>query len=125
MLHHTAEPAKVIREAARALRPGGVLLIADAMAHEREEYRQQMGHVWLGFDEKPILRFLEEAGFTANRYLAQPADPQARGPRLFVATGRLPGGPSDEQRVAETYAAKSENPRTNHRLVEPIREDAS
>ena len=36
---------------ARVLRPGGRLLISDMLPHDREEYRQQMGHVWLGFGE--------------------------------------------------------------------------
>ncbi len=32
-------------------RPGGRLLLADMMPHDREAYRHQMGHVWLGFSE--------------------------------------------------------------------------
>jgi ArsR family transcriptional regulator len=53
--------------------------------HEREEYQQQMGHVWLGFSEKQISRFLTGAGFDGVRVRALPADPDARGPALFVA----------------------------------------
>jgi hypothetical protein len=44
-----------------------------------------MGHVWLGFAEKQIARFLTGAGFEDVRVRALPADPDARGPALFAA----------------------------------------
>ena len=44
-----------------------------------------MGHVWLGFSEKQMSRFLTGAGFGDVRMRALPADPDARGPALFAA----------------------------------------
>ena len=44
-----------------------------------------MGHVWLGFSEKQMSRFLTGAGFDDIRVRALPADPEARGPSLFAA----------------------------------------
>jgi ArsR family transcriptional regulator len=38
-------------DAAGELKRGGRLLILDMLPHEREEYRQTMGHIWLGFSE--------------------------------------------------------------------------
>ena len=96
VLHHTANPGLVVQEAARVLRPGGLLLIADMVPHEREEYRAQMGHVWLGFAEDTMLRHFDQAGFVAPRYLPQPSDTQAKGPRLFVATARRPSAAGTE-----------------------------
>ena len=84
VLHHVAEPLRVLKEARRVLRFGGRLLIADMCAHEREEYRAQMGHVWLGFDERSLRGWLSKAGFRTMRYVALPIDPAAVGPPLFT-----------------------------------------
>jgi SAM-dependent methyltransferase len=84
VLHHVAEPSRVLKEARRVLREGGRLLIADMCAHEREEYRTQMGHVWLGFDERSLRSWVSKAGFRTMRYVALPAAPAAVGPALFT-----------------------------------------
>ena len=84
VLHHVAEPLRVLKEARRVLRAGGRLLIADMRAHDREEYRAQMGHVWLGFDERPLRGWLSEAGFDTMRHTALPVDRAAAGPALFT-----------------------------------------
>jgi ArsR family transcriptional regulator len=57
-------------------------------AHAHEEYRQQMGHVWLGFDADALSTWLDDAGFTGVRYVPLPVDPEATGPALFTATAR-------------------------------------
>ena len=69
----------------RVLKPGGRVLIVDMQPHERVEYQQQMGHVWLGFSEKQISRYLTAAGFDDVRVRALPVDPDAKGPALFAA----------------------------------------
>jgi ArsR family transcriptional regulator len=85
VLHYSPAPAKALTEVARVVRKGGRLLVVDMQPHERQEYQQQMGHVWLGFSEKQISRFLAGAGFGDVRIRALPADPDAKGPSLFAA----------------------------------------
>jgi ArsR family transcriptional regulator len=85
VLHYAPSPAKAFGEVARVLRPGGRVLVVDMLPHEREEYQHQMGHVWLGFSDKQITRFLTGAGFGDVRIRPLPADPDARGPALFAA----------------------------------------
>lgn len=88
VLHHVPEPARAMAEVHRVLRPGGRSLIIDMRPHDREEYRQQMGHVWLGFPEKRLTGWLEAAGLEAMKLVALPANPEAQGPGLFAATAR-------------------------------------
>jgi ArsR family transcriptional regulator len=90
VLHHVPDPARCVAEAARALKPGGRLVVVDMLPHDRDEYRSQMGHVWLGFAEDDILRTLREAGFDHLRLLPLPADPKAKGPALFAARAVKP-----------------------------------
>jgi ArsR family transcriptional regulator len=61
------------------------VLVVDMLPHDRQEYQQQMGHVWLGFSDKQITRFLTGAGFRDVRVRPLPADPEAKGPALFAA----------------------------------------
>jgi ArsR family transcriptional regulator len=88
VLHHVAEPGRVLAEVARALAPGGRLLIVDMDPHERQEYRHEMGHVWLGFDRRQLAKWSLAAGLADLRVIPLPPDPEAKGPTLFAATAR-------------------------------------
>jgi SAM-dependent methyltransferase len=86
VLHYVAEPALALAEAHRALRPGGRLVVVDMAAHNRAEYREQMGHMWQGFTEPQLGGWLEEAGFTGVRWQALDPEARARGPLLFAVS---------------------------------------
>jgi len=85
VLHYSPDPARTLTEVARVCRPGARIIVVDMLPHHHEEYQQQMGHVWLGFSEKQMVKFLTAAGFTGARVRALSVDPDAKGPALFAA----------------------------------------
>jgi len=62
VLHFLDEPGSAIEEAAKALVPGGRLLIADFAPHELEFLREDHAHIRLGFSNDQIQEWLENAG---------------------------------------------------------------
>ena len=62
VLHFLSEPAAAIAEAARVLRPGGCLLIADFAPHALEFLRTEHAHRRLGFAAVEVTGWCEDAG---------------------------------------------------------------
>ena len=65
VLHHVPDPGvwRCAESAPRAQgKRGGRVLIIDMLPHDRAEYQQQMGHVWLGFPERQMRKMLTGAG---------------------------------------------------------------
>ena len=92
VLHYVPDPAVALAEVARVLKPGGRLLLVDMMPHERESYRQQMGHVWLGFADEQLRRLMTDAGFTDIRII--PLVPDAR-PKVPGCSRRRASNPTN------------------------------
>ncbi|MFB3854413.1 MAG: ArsR/SmtB family transcription factor [Vicinamibacterales bacterium] len=86
VLHYISDPGRVLAEAARVVRPGGRLLVADMLPHDHDEYRQTMGHVWLGFSRRQLEKWIGAAGFGRIRWQPLPVEAGVKGPGLFVAT---------------------------------------
>ncbi|PKP76752.1 MAG: ArsR family transcriptional regulator [Alphaproteobacteria bacterium HGW-Alphaproteobacteria-3] len=62
VLHYLDDPAASIAEAARVLKPGGRLLIADFAPHELDFLRESHAHRRLGFAEDEVREWLSDAG---------------------------------------------------------------
>jgi SAM-dependent methyltransferase len=85
VLHYVADPPLALAGVHRALKKEARVLIVDMMAHDRAEYRQTMGHVWLGFGEDQLSRWSEDAGFETCRFAPLAAPTHSKGPTLFSA----------------------------------------
>jgi SAM-dependent methyltransferase len=85
-LTYVEDPPQAIGEAARILRPGGRLVVADLLRHDREEFRREMGQLRLGFDVKEMETLLRAAGLEDVRIRPLTPDPEAKGPALLLAT---------------------------------------
>ncbi|MCB1167282.1 MAG: ArsR family transcriptional regulator [Leptospiraceae bacterium] len=63
VLHHVPEPMVALKEAARILKPGGTLILADLDHHNEEVMRSNFADFWLGFESDRLQQDLKEAGF--------------------------------------------------------------
>jgi hypothetical protein len=57
-------------------------------AHEREEYKHRMGHVWLGFSEEKMTEHITAAGLAPVAFHAVAHEARAKGPALFTVSVR-------------------------------------
>ena len=67
VLHYAHSPATAIAEAARVLAPGGILLVIDFAAHEREELRSTDAHIRLGFEDEAMAGWFASAALPVDR----------------------------------------------------------
>jgi ArsR family transcriptional regulator len=86
VLPYLAEPQRVFREAARASRIDGRLVVLDMLAHDRTEYREELGHIWMGFSKAQISEWLTAAGWMLESFVTIPVEPEVKGTPVFVAT---------------------------------------
>ncbi|MCC6508207.1 MAG: metalloregulator ArsR/SmtB family transcription factor [Pirellulaceae bacterium] len=110
VLPYFVEGAGILREAARVLKPGAPLIIVDMSPHDRQLYRQEMGHVRLGLSRDLLQGWCDESGMSIERFWKLPPDSAARGPELFTAVLKhkqeMPSAAVDE-RVTDQPAGVS------------------
>jgi SAM-dependent methyltransferase len=88
VLHYAEDPAAAVAEAARVLRPGGVLVVVDLIAHDRAELLEKQRHRWPGFDDAALAGWLGQAGCALADPMTIGAGPLAV--RLWPARRRVP-----------------------------------
>ena len=69
VLHHTPEPARIFRDLATMLNPGGVLLVTELCQHEQPWARESCGDLWLGFEPGDLTRWAADAGLDTGEHL--------------------------------------------------------
>jgi ArsR family transcriptional regulator len=87
VLSYLEDPAAALREAARILRPGGRLVVVEAVRHADERLRRRMGQRVPGLEEGELAALLP-AALTDVVTRTLPPEPGARGPGLIVASAR-------------------------------------
>lgn len=75
VLHYLEDPDDALTEAARVMRPGGTLLVADFAHHGVESLREEHAHRWLGFEDADVVRWLRAAGFQCDAPVHLPGHP--------------------------------------------------
>ena len=75
VLHFAEDPAEAIAEAARALRPGGRLVVVDFAPHELEVLRAEHAHRRLGFADVEVARWFQAAGLAPGQPVRLEGEP--------------------------------------------------
>jgi ubiquinone/menaquinone biosynthesis C-methylase UbiE/DNA-binding transcriptional ArsR family regulator len=66
VLHHAEDPAGVLAEAARVLRPGGTAIVIELATHDRQDLTARMAHRRPGFSDQQMRELLRNAGMAAE-----------------------------------------------------------
>jgi SAM-dependent methyltransferase len=91
VIQYLPSPAEAIREMARTVRPGGVVVVVDFLDHQQEWMRQELGVTWLGFPPEEVATWFREAGLGCYRFETREPRASARDlPATFIASGRRP-----------------------------------
>lgn len=68
VLHHAPDPAAMLTEMARVVRPGGTVAVTDEVAHPYEWMRTEQADLWLGFTPQQVEEFFCAAGLADRGY---------------------------------------------------------
>ncbi|HVV64736.1 MAG TPA: metalloregulator ArsR/SmtB family transcription factor [Rhizomicrobium sp.] len=88
VLHYLDDPGAAVAEAARVMRSGGRLLIADFASHDLEFLRSDFAHRRLGFSDREVQSWLQSAGLKlqASEAVAAKGAKEKLTVKIWVAT---------------------------------------
>lgn len=85
VLHYLDDPARVLAEAARVLKPGGRMIIADFAPHDMEQLRERHAHRRLGIAAEHMAHWLQRAGLALHQHDILPPPWRKEGTGLTVS----------------------------------------
>lgn len=85
VLHHLDDPGAALAHLAAGLRGRGAVLVVDMIRHDRDTFRQTMGHRHMGFDRADVEAWCDASGLEPARFRRLRPDTTASGPGLFAA----------------------------------------
>ena len=68
VLHHAPDPAGMLTEMARVVRPGGIVAVTDEVEHGYEWMRTEQADLWLGFAAADVEAFFARARLVEYGY---------------------------------------------------------
>src|SRR5207237_7960964 len=111
VLHYADRPAAVSAEAARVLRPNGLLVVADFAPHALEFLRDEQAHRRLGFADADVDEWCRAAGLVPAPARHLPGDP------LTVAIWTAHRGAVPERSLATVRPAADTAPPLVERVL--------
>lgn len=84
VLHYLNEPGTAIREAARILRPGGLLIVVDFAPHNEEFLREAHAHIRLGIHDDEMAEWFSASGLSLTNEVRLSGDTDGEQNRLTV-----------------------------------------
>lgn len=112
-LHHAAQPARAVAEAARITAPGGRVLILDLREHGEEWVRSKLGDRTLGFSDHTLARMLTDAGL-ADVHVGVGARKSGDPFTVLIASARKPAAKTAGAGV-KTASKPANDPKTRRR----------
>ena len=100
VLHYADRPAAAIAEAARVLRPSGILVLVDFAPHALEFLRDEHAHRRLGFGDAEIAQWCRAVGLDPAPSRALPGDPLT----VVIWTAHRRAAPANRQSGADVRA---------------------